>query len=140
MADDIKDFLDQVKTNVEAVSGIIAVYITPGIDLDRVMQIPQFPMVLINDGGGELSEFNGKLWTRRLELTVVNHAPRDHVGEEATRLLLDLGESIVAALEYDDDDAVYLVGDSDIEAAPYGGTGTVIVSKTYAFSYQIQRS
>lgn len=144
MADDVADFLQQTKTDVEAVqySGSDAfnrVWIVPAVDLDTVLKIPRFPMALINDAGGELSPVNGKVWTRQMDITILDVKPRDHAGEQGTIQILNLGEALVAALEWNRTDGLFLAADSDVEAVTVK-KGLMIFTKTYTFQYQIQRS
>lgn len=144
MADDIADFLTQTKTDVEAVqySGAAAfhrVWIVPAINLNLLLQIPRWPVALMNDAGGVLDEVNGKVWTRRMDITIIDCVPRDHVGQESVLAVLNRGEALVAALEWNRTDGLYLAADSDVEAVA-SPTGLILVQKTYTFAYQIQRA
>lgn len=142
MASDIKDFLDQTKVDVAALGGGTAfnrVLIVPLVDIDVLMQNPRWPAALINDGGGELDPHNHKIWRRVLEITVVDSHQRDPWGEVSTREMLDLGETLVAGLEYNNTDSLFLEADSDI-AAEFTRLGVMIVHKTYTFAYKLRRS
>lgn len=144
MADDISDFLQQTKTDVEAVqySGSDAfnrVWIVPVVDVERLLAIPRWPTALINDAGGTLDPVNGKVWTRQMDITVVDCVPRDHVGEESTLAVLNRGEALVAALEWNDTDGIFLAADSVVEALPVDND-LLIMAKSYTFTYQIQRA
>lgn len=139
MSSDIKDFLDQTKVDIEALGDFDRVLIVPAVDIQLLMQNPRWPTALMNDGGGELDPNNHKLWRRALEVTVVTGVPRDTWGEEAARQMLDLGEALVAGLEYNTNDSLFLEADSDI-AVETTSMGIMIVHKTYTFAYEIQRS
>lgn len=139
MSSDVKDFMDQTKSDIIALGDFARVLIIPAVDIQLLMQNPRWPTALMNDGGGILDEHNHKLWRRILNVTVVDAHPRDTWGEESTRQLFDLGEALVAGLEYNVNDALFLEADSDIvvETAPLG---LLIVHKTYSFAYEIERS
>lgn len=144
MADNISTFLTETKTDVEAVQYSAAtafprVWIVPAVDLAKLLKIPRWPTALINDAGGQLDPVNGKIWTRRLDITIIDSVPRDHVGEQSTLKVLALGNALVTALEHNSNDAIYLAADSDLQALPYG-TMLMMLTKTYSFEYQLQRS
>ena len=144
MADDISDFLNQTKVDVEAAQYLAAnafnrVWIVPAVNLEMLLQIPRWPVALINDAGGELDPVNGKVWTRSMDITIIDAQPRDHVAEKTTLEVLNRGEVLVAALEYNRRDGIYLVADSDVQAFATA-TGLIMVQKTYTFAYQIQRA
>ena len=144
MSTDIYDFLAQTKTDVQAVQYNAAnafprVLVVPAVNIDHLMSEPRWPTALINDGGGQLDEFNHKIWRRRMDITVVACRMRDPWNEVATQDLLDRGEALIAALEYNTTDGIYLISDSDV--TPFvTDMGIAIVQKTYTFAYQIQRA
>ncbi len=142
MASDIKSFLDATKVDIKALGGgtaFLRVLIVPAIDIELLMQNPRFPTALMWDGGGELDRHNQKIWTRTLNVTVVTAHPRDTWGEESVRQLFDLGKTLIAGLEYNTTDSVYLAHDSEtpVEQTPLG---MLIVSKTYEFAYELERA
>lgn len=143
MANEIKGFLQATKVDVIALGGgtptFNRVLVTPGVNIQRLMQNPRWPTALLIDGGGELDQHNHKLWQRVLNVTVVDSVPRDTWGEEATFQLLDLGEALIAGLEYNTTDALSLEADGDIEIEETP-MGLLIVSKSYSFAYELQRA
>lgn len=139
MSSDIKDFLDQTKADIIALGNFNRVLIVPAVDISLLMQNPRWPTALMNDGGGVLDENNHKCWRRVLNVTVVDAHPRDTWGEESTRQMFDLGEALVAGLEYNTNDSLFLEADSDIETTATV-LGLLISWKTYSFAYEIERS
>lgn len=142
MSSDVKDFLDQTKSDIEALGGgatFNRVLILPSTDLELLMQNPRWPTAVLTDAGGVLDEHNHKLWRRTLEVTVIDAHPRDTWGEESVRQVLDLGEALVAGIEYNTLDSLFLAADSDI-ASETTAMGLLIVAKTYAFTYELERS
>jgi len=139
MSNDIKDFLDQTKVDVDAIAGINRTVISYAFDIELLTRIPRFPCAVLADAGGELDEFNGQIWRRFLDITIVVNIPRDSFGEEATRELLDLGDLLTAALEHNTTDTVFLAADSDSESIATE-SGVILLSKTYRFSYMLDRS
>ena len=143
MATDIKDFLDQTKTDIIALGGgtptFDRVLIMPVADIEILMQNPRWPAAIIVDGGGTLDEHNHKLWKRTFDVIVVDAHPRDTFGEESTRQMLDLGEALVAGLEYNNTDGLFLEADSDVQTE-ITMMGLMIAAKTYTFAYEIQRA
>jgi len=144
MSTDVYDFLEQTKTDVAAVqygggAAFPRVLIVPAVNIDHLMREPRWPAALINDAGGVLDEFNHKIWRRRMDITVVACRMRDPWSEVSTQDLLDRGEALVAALEYNTTDGIYLAQDSDVMAF-VTNLGVAVVQKTYTFAYQIQRS
>ena len=144
MSTTIADFLIQTKVDIEAVqlSGSNAfhrVWIAPAVDVNTLLHVPRFPVAIINDGGGVLDPVNSKVWTRRMDVTVIDCVPRDHVGENSLDGVLDRGEALIAAMEWNRTDGLYLAADSDVSpvVAP---NGLVFIRKTYSFEYQLQRA
>lgn len=137
--------MEAIKTRVAAVvDGGAAIafprtMIVPFLDVERLLKNPRWPAALITDNGGTLNERNGKIWTRSFSVSVVDSHPRDHVGEETALALTDLGDYLLAALEYDTDMDIWNAGDDDLEAL---GTdaGVLVLVKTYRFTAEIQRT
>ena len=142
MSTDIKDFLDQTKVDVQALGSgntFLRVLIVPAVDIELLMQNPRWPTALMWDGGGTLDPHNHKIWTRTLNVTVVTAHPRDTWGEETARQLLDLGETLVAGLEYNITDSIFLAAESDTETE-VTPLGVLVASKNYAFEYELERT
>lgn len=135
----IADFLKDVRTRVEALATFDQVWIAPFIDVERLLMIPRFPAAIIVDSGGEYDAFNGKIMVRQFSITVLDAHPRDHIGEETSLALLDLGETLMGALEYDTDIDIFNAGDSDLEALGTD-TGILILAKTYKFTATYERA
>ena len=142
MSSDIKDFLDQTKVDIQALgrgNTFLRVLIVPAISIEILMQNPRWPTALMWDGGGVLDPHNHKIWKRVLNVTVVTSHPRDTWGEESARQLLDLGEVLIAGLEYNTTDSVFLAQDQDDEPEMLP-LGVLIVSKLYKFEYELERT
>ncbi len=144
MSSTIADFLIQTKVDVEAVllTGVAAFYrvwIAPAVDINSLLHIPRFPVAIINDGGGVLDAVNSKIWDRRMDITIIDCVPRDHMSENSLDGVLDRGEALIAALEWNRTDGLYLAADSDV-APVTAPNGMVFVRKTYSFAYQLQRA
>lgn len=142
MSSDVKDFLDQTKVDIEALGGgatFNRVMILPSLDMEIVMKNPRWPTAVMLDGGGTLDKDNHKIWTRTMEVVVIDAHPRDAWGEESVRQVLDLGEVLIAGLEYNINDSLFLEGDSDF-ASEVTTLGLLIVGKSYNFEYELERS
>jgi len=140
----VSTFLSDVKTRTEAVmnGGSVAflrVWVAPFLDVERLLSIPRWPAAVIFDNGGSLDPHNGKIWTRQFSVAILTSHPRDHIGEETTHNILDLGELLMTALEYDTTIEIFNAGDDDLEAIGVDESIMVLV-KTYRFTAQFERS
>ncbi|MCZ7608498.1 MAG: hypothetical protein M5U25_21135 [Planctomycetota bacterium] len=141
----IRTFLESVRTRVAAVVDGSAVpvftrvWIAPFLNLDQVVQVPRWPAAIIVDKGGEYDLYNGKIMTRRFSVSIMDCHPRDHVGEETSLQILDRGEYLMTAMEYDTDIQIYNAGDDDLEAIALE-SGLMILLKTYNFTAQYLRT
>lgn len=131
-------FLEGIQSKIEGLGPFLRVWITPELDLDAVLQVPRFPMVILNDTGGSLNPHNQVLWNRTFSATIVDIKPRDHVGEAATLEILDLGDDLIDGLAYGTDYEIWYGNDSDA-ASSRTNAGIMVVWKTYNFRYEIER-
>lgn len=141
----LRTFMESIRTRVAAVvDGSAAtvfarVWIAPFLDLNAMVRIARWPCAIIVDNGGEYDPYNGKVMTRRFSVSIMECHPRDHIGEETSLQILDKGEYLVTALEYDTDIEIFNAADDDIEAISLE-TGLLILLKTYNFTAQFVRT
>lgn len=144
MASQLTTFLKSVKTRVESVlngadPAFLRVWVAPFLDVERMLLIPRWPAAVIFDNGGTLDARNGKIWTREFSIAVVTCKPLDHIGEESTFEILDLGELLVNEMEYDTDNSVFNAGEAELETIGVDSNLLVLV-KTYRFTAQFERA
>lgn len=140
----VSDFLTDVKTRVEAAlngadPAFLRVWVAPFLDVERLLLIPRWPAAIVFDNGGTLDVRNGKIWTRSFSVAIVTCHPRDHIGEETTHQILDLGELLMNTMEYDTDIEIWNAGDDDLEAVGVDESILILV-KTYRFTAQFERT
>ena len=135
----IRTFLNDVKTRVDAIGSFNQIWVAPFVDIDRIVKIPRFPTAVIVDNGGTIDPYNGKIMTRQFSITILDTSLRDHIGEESSLDILDLGEGLVSALEYDTTIEIFNASDEDLEA--FGSDSqTLVLAKTYNFVSEYVRS
>lgn len=126
---------------IEASVGVLAfsrVWIAPYLDLDVLLRIPRFPACVISDKGFSINQSNGKVKSGAFEVAVVTCTPRDHVGDATMLSLMDLGDLLISAMEYDTDNSVHNAGagatDSVVTEA-----GLIVAARKYMFTYEMRR-
>lgn len=107
----------------------------PVLDPEELTDIPRWPKAIITDFGGEIDQYNGKVWTNQMAVTVV--VARQRQSSRAARDLAVLGGLLTAALTHDyTDSGISLIARSDEVAEVVGETR--IYMQTYLFEYKIE--
>lgn len=140
-----RTFYETVRTAVGAVvngSSVVQfprVWIMPFLDLDKLMQNPRWPTAVIIDKGWTLNQSNGKIKSGAFDVVIVDAHPRDHVGDKTVLEIMDKGDLLVTALEYDTDNAVHSAGAGATDSITLDG-GLIVVARTFTFTYELRRS
>lgn len=114
------------------------VFITPDINIEKLVASPRWPVAVITPGLDSIASTNGKIRTGEFMITILVHRPRDHVNQVAMLELLDLGDLLITALEFDNDDSI--TNQSTGEANTVNFDSTVVVGLSFTFRYTIRRS
>jgi hypothetical protein len=120
-------------------------WISPGVDYRRLLRVPNFPTVLLNDEGGGPHSANHLIELRQFSATVFVLVPADHVGEKAEKTLLDLidvllwGDGANPGIGRDVGNAVVEYWDSGVSSV-VTTEGAMIVSKQLNFPYELARA
>lgn len=147
----IRTFLESQLTKIDAlVDGGAAKYfprqwISPGVDIRRMLSVPKFPTVLLNDEGGGPHPANHLIELRRFSATVYVLVPADHVADRAERELLDLidillwGDGTHQGIGRDTTNALIEYWDAGVSSV-VTPEGALIVSKTLMLPYELARA
>lgn len=140
-----RTFFETIRTAVGAVvngSSVVQfprVWMMPYLDLDKLLQNPRFPTAVIIDKGWSLDAANGKIKRGAFDVVIVDSKPRDHIGDATVLELMDKGDLLVTALEYDSDNSVFSAGAGATDSVTLDG-GIIIVARTFNFTYELKRS
>lgn len=140
-----RTFIETIRTAVLAVevsAGVKAFarcWVAPYLDLEQLLEVPRWPACVISDKGFSINQSNGKVKRGAFEVAIVMCKPRDHVGDATMLEIMDLGDLLVAALEYDSDNSVFNAAagatDSVVTEA-----GLLVVARKYQFTYEMKRT
>lgn len=120
-------------------------WISPGVDVRRMLRVPRFPTVLINDEGGGPLAPNHLIEARIYSATVCLMVPADHVGDRAERELLDLieillwGDGTHPGIGRDTTNAPVQYWEAGVSSV-VTDEGVMIVSKTLTLPYELARA
>jgi len=139
----LNTFYTAIQTRVRAIqSGGVdqfpRVFITPEVDIEPLLAVPRFPCAIITPGSDSIDTMNGKIRTGRFTITVIVMRMRDHVNEQATLDLLDLGDLLITAMEWDNDNSIYNAGVGQLSSLTLDDK--VVVGLSYDFAYTIRRT
>lgn len=123
---------------LNAVDQFPRVFVSPEVDIEPLLSIPRFPCAIITPGPDSIDLLNGKIRNGSFTITVVVMRMRDHVNEQATLDLLDLGDLLITALEWDNDDSIYNAGVGQISSITVNDK--VVVGMSFDFRYTIRRT
>lgn len=122
-----------------------AVWVSPGIDVQRLLRNPTWPVVMVSNAGGRRNRQNRKLDEREFTVTLVVKHESDHVGERGEKYLLELADLVLQGdgtnpgLDYETANAVESDGDGET-ASLVLESGVMLLWTTLRFSYRLQRS
>jgi len=104
-----------------------------------LLRIPRWPAGVIIDKSGSLDPFNSKIWNRKFSVKVIDSKPRSAIGEESLLRIMDIGELLITAFEYDTDAEIFNAPDDDLEVIGID-TNILLLVKTFNFTAQFERS
>lgn len=114
---------------------------TAAIDLERLRQIPAFPVAFITQLDGTLSDTNDEIWDRAMAITIVTKAANDPFADYALEQLDDLSERLIDELQSDrQDDGIICTYMSEDQLDVESGGSLLIAWKTLRFEYSIDRT
>lgn len=132
----VSAFLRRLKAVIDDVAGVGRCVITSGVTIDKLLNDPVWPTVMVNDAGGIIDPVNGVLWDMRADITLLNVVSADAFGDEDTLELEKLSDDVMAALNYLEDEGVYLAADSSVDS-DQEEEGSVILRKSNRLAYTI---
>jgi hypothetical protein len=141
-----RTFFEAIRTavgNVEVSPGVKAfgrVWVQPGQTLDLVplLRIPRFPCAVINEAGFTVNIVNGKVKSGTFTVSIVTCKTRDPLGESALLENSDLGDLLLAALEYSTADCIFRAAGGATTSVARQAT-LILVGRTYSFVYEMRR-
>lgn len=150
--DAITTFLEAQVTRLEALNDASAanlfskVWISPGVDVQRLLTDGAFPLAMVSDRGGVQHPHNRNIEQRRFSVTVVLLNETDLVGENAEKDLLNVcglvrrGDGTNPGLELDTGNANVSYEEDAGSESVVTEQGPVIYSKTILFAYELVRT
>jgi len=111
-----------------------------GVPLERLLLNAQFPLALVEGDHGRPFRSTPVWEDRGFTLRVFLAHGHDEQGESLSRSLTALGDALYDTFHHQQDNAVWLAGDNDDGASFASSDGTLLVVKTWEFSYRLRRS
>jgi hypothetical protein len=143
---DVHTFLDAKRDDIAAIQdggsdAFNRVLLVPIIDIDMLMEgTARWPAAFVTDGGGQLDNLNGKLWTRRMLVTVMDNIVRSDFGVRSLEQVLKKCDLVQDALEHTRSDSeIFMVADTDAQVEVLD-EHTMFVYKTLTFQYTIEKA
>lgn len=132
----VSRFLDKLKARIDAVTGVGRCLILAGTTLEKLLHDPVWPTVMLNDAGGEIDPNNGVLWCMNADITIIDTVDADTFGEQNFRDMQTLGDAVIAAVLYDESEALYLAAQNSMDSEQ-DERGQVYVMKSYRLEYML---